>query len=273
MKHFGDDRELRYHNADGSKKPMSMMYVPKGGRINPLARNLNDLKDSTAMFSARTADYNPMKHFSDDKELRYHNADGSMKPMSMMYGQRGSGILNDLGLGNYVSGIGITEIHHHHHHHHIGGEGMWDWIDPTKNGIADIFDPKKNGVAKLYYEGVDGAQHIASSLKDLKNKTEEVAREKLERARDLAIKASRQLSNTFTPALGNQILGGLKTGAHYGIPIITGALGTTAGELLSGGNPVAGFAGNQAGKFAGQQLVNKIGVGFKKGRGRPRKIH
>ena len=78
---------------------------------------------------------------------------------------------------------------------------------------------------------------------------------------------------TFSPALGNQIVGGLKTVGHYAIPQITGALGGLGGEFLSGGNPLAGFAGNQAGKLAGQQINKSIGIGIpKRGRGRPRKI-
>ena len=84
---------------------------------------------------------------------------------------------------------------------------------------------------------------------------------------------SNAFKKTFTPELGNQIVGGLKTAGHYGIPMATGALGGLAGEFLSGGNPIAGFAGNQAGKMAGQQINKAIGIGMpKKGRGRPRKV-
>ena len=47
-----------------------------------------------------------------------------------------------------------------------------------------------------------------------------------------------------------------------------------ASTLMPGAGPVAGFAGNQAGKYAGKQLADyigsKTGVGIKK-RGRPKK--
>jgi hypothetical protein len=38
-------------------------------------------------------------------------------------------------------------IHHHHHYYQVSGEGMWDWLDPNKNGVAKTFDPNQNGVA------------------------------------------------------------------------------------------------------------------------------
>jgi hypothetical protein len=60
---------------------------------------------------------------------------------------------------------------------------------------------------------------------------------------------------------------------HHGVPIATGALGGIAGTMLGG--PMGGMAGSQAGSYAGQyasdQIGKKIGVGLKRGRGRPRK--
>jgi hypothetical protein len=129
-------------------------------------------------------------------------------------------------------GAGITEIHHHHHHHHMSGEG---WFD----SISRAFDPKRNGVANAFDPNRNG---LADSAR-----------------------------KTFTPELGNQIVGGLKTAGHYGIPIVTGAIGSTLGGIASLGNPVGEFAGGQAGKMAGQQINKAIGIGLKKGRGRPRK--
>jgi hypothetical protein len=68
--------------------------------------------------------------------------------------------------------------------------------------------------------------------------------------------------------LGNKIVGGLKTGAHYAIPAITGTLGGIAGAELG---PVGSMAGSATGSYLGNQLNKAIGVGLRK-RGRPRKI-
>ena len=227
-------------------------------------KNLQDIFNKKPAGGMRTMDYDPMKHFEDDHKLLYHNADGTSKQFNPFPINGGMGL-----------GAGVVEIHHHHHHHHMNGEGMWDWIDPNKNGVANAFDPKKNGVANLYYQGVYGIKHLAGSADDLRKQVERVGREKLANvvntARDQAIEASRNLGKTFNPALGNQIVGGLKVAGHYAIPAITGAIGSTLGELASGGNPIAGFAGNQAGKMAGQQINKAIGIGIRRRRGRPRK--
>lgn len=68
--------------------------------------------------------------------------------------------------------------------------------------------------------------------------------------------------------LGNKIVGGLKTTAHYAIPAITGTLGGIAGAELG---PVGSMAGSAGGSYLGNQINKAIGVGIKK-RGRPRKI-
>jgi len=70
---------------------------------------------------------------------------------------------------------------------------------------------------------------------------------------------------SFTPALGNQIVGGLKQAAHYGIPAITGALGGAAGAELG---PVGAIAGSAAGSYAGHKIDSAIGVGLGKRKGR-----
>ena len=105
-------------------------------------------------------------------------------------------------------------------------------------GMWDWADPKKNGVAKAFDPKQNG-------VSDAFNKT-------------------------FTPALGNQIVDGLKVAGHYGIPAITGALGGLAGTALSG-NPVGGVAGSALGSYAGNQIDKAIGIGIRRGRGRPRK--
>ena len=67
--------------------------------------------------------------------------------------------------------------------------------------------------------------------------------------------------------VGNKILGGLKTGAHYAIPAITGTLGGIAGAELG---PVGSMAGSATGSYIGNQINKSIGVGVRR-RGRPRK--
>ena len=42
--------------------------------------------------------------------------------------------VNHFGGGLYAGmGHGI----HHHHHYHMGGQGMWDWANPKKNGLSN----------------------------------------------------------------------------------------------------------------------------------------
>ena len=90
------------------------------------------------------------------------------------------------------------------------GSGMFDFLDPNKNGVAQAFAPDK-------------------------------------------------------------VVGGLKTAGHYAIPAATSALGGIAGTALTGG-PIGGIAGSAAGSYAGDQINKKIGIGMKRGRGRPRKV-
>lgn len=68
--------------------------------------------------------------------------------------------------------------------------------------------------------------------------------------------------------IGNKIVGGLKTGAHYAIPAITGTLGGIAGAELG---PVGSMAGSAGGSYIGNQITKSLGVGLRK-RGRPRKV-
>ena len=105
--------------------------------------------------------------------------------------------------------------------------------------IGRAFDPKKNGVAKAFDPKQNG---VANAF-----------------------------NKTFTPALGNEIVGGLKTAGHYAIPAITGAVGSLAGTALTG-SPIGGVAGSALGSYAGNQIDKAIGIGIKRGRGRPRKV-
>lgn len=67
--------------------------------------------------------------------------------------------------------------------------------------------------------------------------------------------------------MGKKIVGGLKTGAHYAIPAITGTLGGIAGAELG---PVGSMAGSAGGSYLGNQINKSLGIGLRK-RGRPKK--
>lgn len=74
--------------------------------------------------------------------------------------------------------------------------------------------------------------------------------------------------------IGEDILGGLKKVGRYVIPATTGTLGGLAGGVASGGNPLGAIAGSAGGTYAGDKLVELIGIqgaGMKR-RGRPRKV-
>lgn len=74
--------------------------------------------------------------------------------------------------------------------------------------------------------------------------------------------------------IGDDILGGLKKVGRYVIPATTGTLGGLAGGVASGGNPLGAIAGSAGGTYAGDKLVELIGIqgaGMKR-RGRPRKV-
>jgi hypothetical protein len=75
--------------------------------------------------------------------------------------------------------------------------------------------------------------------------------------------------------IGDDILGGLKKVGRYVIPATTGTLGGLAGGLASGGNPLGAIAGSAGGTYAGDVIVDKLGIagaGMRRGRGRPRKV-
>jgi hypothetical protein len=87
--------------------------------------------------------------------------------------------------------------------------------------------------------------------------------------RDTFHDAGRQIQNTFTPALGNEIVDDLKLAGHYVLPATTGAIGSAMGTFVGG--PVGGVAGSALGHYAGDEINKAIGNGIRR-RGRPRKI-
>jgi len=71
--------------------------------------------------------------------------------------------------------------------------------------------------------------------------------------------------------IGNEIKGGLKTAAHYALPVATGALGGIVGTTLApetGG--LSSLAGSALGSYAGNKIDKSLGIGVRK-RGRPKK--
>jgi hypothetical protein len=43
------------------------------------------------------------------------------------------------------------------------GEGMFDFLDPKKNGVAKAFDPRRNGVAK-FVDDIGATKFITKTL-------------------------------------------------------------------------------------------------------------
>ena len=130
----------------------------------------------------------------------------------------------------------------------IVGKGMKKGSEEMKEKMARLRAMRKNG--KGLYGG--------DILGDLKNAFDPKRNG-----------VSKAFEKTFTPALGNQIVSGLKTAGHYAIPAVTGALGGIAGEVAG---PVGGVAGSALGSYAGSQINKQLGIGIKRGRGRPRKL-
>ena len=163
----------------------------------------------------------------------------------------GSGLGTGLYAGNPMGG-GI----HHHHHYQIAGEGMWDWADPKKNGVAKAFDPNQNGVAKAFQPVTTAIQSVPKP-QDLGTKI----RDEMEK---------RGINNKGA-------LKGLKTAGHYGIPALTSSLGGIAGATLGGaatgglGGYAGGVAGSAAGAYAGDKINHALGIGLHPGQGRFRK--
>jgi hypothetical protein len=164
--------------------------------------------------------------------------------------------------------------------------------DAIKHKSVDI------GAKKLYGDAKGQAKELAfdaihNKIHDLPKEMQPIAREALEasfsisKGRKLAkkggklkkgsaeakafmasIRSKKSGGKIHWKDLGNKIVGGLKTGAHYAIPAITGTLGGIAGAELG---PVGSMAGSATGSYLGNQITKSIGVGLRK-RGRPRKI-
>lgn len=68
----------------------------------------------------------------------------------------------------------------------------------------------------------------------------------------------------------DKVISGLKTAGKYGIPAATSALGVALGSTLGG--PMGGVGGAALGGYAGDQINKSIGLGMRRGRGRPKKV-
>jgi hypothetical protein len=170
------------------------------------------------------------------------------------------GVVVPYGYGLYAGNPSGGSIHggiHHHHHIHIEGQGMWDWADPKKNGVAKAFDPNQNGVAKAFQPITNVVQQIPVK----KNQFEDLGK---------LVRDQMEKHNINNKGA----LQGLKTAGHYAIPATTSALGgiagTTLGALTTGGlgSFAGGIAGSAAGSYAGDKINQKLGIGLHKRKGR-----
>jgi hypothetical protein len=158
------------------------------------------------------------------------DSDSDMEGGAIMYPPhsiQSTAVLGGAGLG-YGLGDGL-HIHHHHHHYDMEG-GRLSKIGQAFN---KAFNPKKNGVDKAVHQVSNALNPNTNGL-------------------------TNDLKKTFNPALGNKIVNGLKTTAHYAIPAITSALGGAAGDLVGG--PIGGVAGSALGAYGGSEINKAIGI-------------
>jgi len=159
--------------------------------------------------------------------------------------------------------------------------------DAVKHKSVDI------GAKNLYGSAKGQAHELAfdalhNKIHDLPKEMQPVAREALQASFDISKTRGGKLRKGSAEAkafmasirnrkkggaihwkdIGHKIVGGLKTGAHYAIPAITGTLGGIAGAELG---PVGSMAGSATGSYLGNEINKAIGVGLRR-RGRPRKI-
>ena len=130
--------------------------------------------------------------------------------------------------------------------------------EPCMTGLG-ARPPKGSPEMKAYMAKIRGMRKGGNIFKDISRGVSKATKG-----------VSKAFTHTFTPQLGRELLGDLKVAGHYAIPAITGALGGIAGTALTG-NPVGGVAGSALGSYAGNELDKKLGIGVKRGRGRPRK--
>jgi hypothetical protein len=116
---------------------------------------------------------------------------------------------------------------HHHHHYHIAGEGMWDWLDPKKNGVEKAF-----------------TQDIPKAFEPVKQVAEQ----------------------TFTPQLGKDIASTLiHKGLPIAGQVAGSTLGNFLAPELGGlGGVALGQAGKAGGNALGDLIGKETGYGLKK---------
>lgn len=132
------------------------------------------------------------------------------------------------------------------------GEGMWDWLDPNKNGVAKAFDPNQNGVAKAFDPNQNGvAKAFSNAFDPQKNNVAATVNQALGTVAD-AFKPGGSAED-----FGKKIASAL---IHQGIPQATAAIcGALAEAAFPEGGAAAGFLGSQAGKALGNAIADKVG--------------
>ena len=143
------------------------------------------------------------------------------------------------------------------------GEGMWDWLDPNKNGVAKAFDPNQNGVAKAFDPNQNG---VAKAFDPNQNGVTQAFKKAFDPAQNGVASSVNKALSTVTSAFqpggsaedfGKKIASAL---IHEGIPQATAFIcGTLAEAAFPEGGVAAGFIGSQAGKALGNAIADKVG--------------
>jgi hypothetical protein len=145
----------------------------------------------------------------------------------------------------------------------IGGSGLY--ATPHGGKLSKIgqafnkaFNPQKNGVAQAVQKNI--VQPVKQAVQhDLITPAVKVGDQIKTGVVKTYNQAKSGFNDTFTPKLGNEIVGGLKTAGRYGIPALTGLAGGLAGGLATGG--LGGqFAGSALGAYAGYKLDQALGI-------------
>jgi hypothetical protein len=140
---------------------------------------------------------------------------------------------------------------------------------------ANVDDDLYRGLAQHGLNVVDKKVSATTGAEDLKRLGLGMKRPKLVKGSAEAKAYMAMIRAKKGAGFGDSILGGLKKVGRYVIPATTGTLGGLAGGVASGGNPLGAIAGSAGGTYAGDVIVDKLGIsgaGMRRGRGRPRKV-
>lgn len=157
-----------------------------------------------------------------------------------------------LGAGLTAGGGGLTAG---------GSSGTGLYATPHGGKLSKIgqafnkaFNPQKNGVAQAVQKTI-----VAPIQHDIVNPIVKVGDQIKTGVVSTYNTAKTGFNKTFTPQVGKDIVGGLKTAGRYGIPALTGLVGGLAGGLATGG--LGGqFAGSALGAYTGYKIDQALGI-------------